>query len=452
MRIGIDGDVSRRVALEHWAAQMEGMQASIARLSSGLRINSAVDDAAGLAIAEKMRSQVLGARQAQANAQDGISLVRVADGALEQSMGLLQKMRVIAVQAANGTWSDGQRAALQLIMDGALEGIDEIARTTQYNTLHLLDGSRSGLSLQVGAQSGQTLAVTLAGAARADLGLGTPATTTTTYQTVTTTTPDQTVTTTNTTYTYAATSPKGGTGTVTGAPTAGTFTAFANGTLQNAGGQVVGSYDTASFTAVFAAGGSVDFAQSVFNGGSGKGTITVTSTPHTTTTTTTIPGSTTTTQVASTVTTPGTSLSVMSQEGAGAALNRIDAAIALLQDRRTELGAVEVALTHAISAMGSQELNMAATEGRIRDVDAASEVSRLLKMQTAAEAGAEAVSKALLSQFAAVNALLGVLDHPADNAPAERAGQQSGDSSRRGSSAGAAAPRQAQRGRPGADE
>ena len=114
-----------------------------------------------------------------------------------ETAGLLQRMRVIAVQAANGTWSDAQRAALQLLMDSSLKAVDEVARTTAYNTIHLLDGSRSGLTLQVGSTAGATLAVDLGGAASADgLGLGTAGTTTTTYRTVTTTTPDQTVTTT----------------------------------------------------------------------------------------------------------------------------------------------------------------------------------------------------------------------------------------------------------------
>lgn len=450
MRIGADSDVSRRIGLEHWHAQMQAMSTSISRLSSGLRINSAMDDAAGLAIAEKMRSHVLGARQAHHNAQDGISLLRVADGALTETAGLLQRMRVIAVQAANGTWSDAQRAALQLLMDSSLKAVDEVARTTAYNTIHLLDGSRSGLTLQVGSTAGATLAVDLGGAASADgLGLGTAGTTTTTYRTVTTTTPDQTVTTTTpdtyvttpgpdqviteTTTTYTYSSDKSGvvSGTVpaTNSPTATATTVYNidNGEVLLSGAQV-GTWDAASHVVTMNEGWSVAFVTSITNGGSGKGQFSLDVTPHTTTTTktvpgqpvttlvpgttttTVIPGTTTTSQVAETVTTPGSAPSLLSQESAAAAVDTIDAAIAMLSDRRATIGAAENSLTHAIAALQVQEINLAAAEGRIRDVDIPGEAARLAKLQAAAEASAQAVSQALLSQFAAVNMLLGALD------------------------------------------
>lgn len=450
MRIGADSDVSRRIGLEHWHAQMQAMSTSISRLSSGLRINSAMDDAAGLAIAEKMRSHVLGARQAHHNAQDGISLLRVADGALTGTAGLLQRMRVIAVQAANGTWSDAQRAALQLLMDSSLKAVNEVARTTAYNTIHLLDGSRSGLTLQVGSTAGATLAVDLGGAASADgLGLGTAGTTTTTYRTVTTTTPDQTVTTTTpdtyvttpgpdqviteTTTTYTYSSDKSGvvSGTVpaTNSPTATATTVYNidNGEVLLSGAQV-GTWDAASHVVTMNEGWSVAFVTSITNGGSGKGQFSLDVTPHTTTTTkpvpgqpvttlvpgttttTVIPGTTTTSQVAETVTTPGRAPSLLSQQGAAAAVDTIDAAIAMLSDRRASIGAAENSLTHAIAALQVQEINLAAAEGRIRDVDIPGEAARLAKLQAAAEASAQAVSQALLSQFAAVNMLLGALD------------------------------------------
>ncbi|MCA0438794.1 MAG: flagellin [Actinobacteria bacterium] len=448
MRIGADSDVSRRIGLEHWHAQMQAMSSSISRLSSGLRINSAMDDAAGLAIAEKMRSHVLGARQAHHNAQDGISLLRVADGALTGTAGLLQRMRVIAVQAANGTWSDAQRAALQLLMDSSLKAVNEVARTTAYNTIHLLDGSRSGLTLQVGSTAGATFAVDLGGAATADgLGLGTAGTTTTTYRTVTTTTPDQTVTTTTpdtyvmmpgpdqlvpvttTTYTYAASVKPAATSTLMGQPSATATTVYNidNGKVLLSGAQV-GTWDAASNVVTMNEGWSVAFATSITNGGSGKGQFSLDVTPHTTTTTqtvpgqpvktlvpgttttTVIPGTTTTSQVAETVTTPGRAPSLLSQQGAAAAVDTIDAAIAMLSDRRASIGAAENSLTHAIAALQVQEINLSAAEGRIRDVDVPGEVARLAKLQSAAEASAQAVSQALLSQFAAVNLLLDALD------------------------------------------
>ena len=439
MRIGTDGDLSRRIALEHWHAQVHDMQTSAARLASGLRINAAVDDAAGLAIAEKMRSHVLGARQAQHNAQDGISLLRVADGALAETAGLLQRMRVIAGQAANGTWSDAQRAALQVLLDASLRGIDEIARTTAYHTIHLLDGSRSGLTLQVGSTAGDSLAIDLGGSCAAEgLGLGSAAVTTTTYRTVATTAPGQTVTTTapdqvstTTTTTYAASGFTGRATALTGHTgdlTDGTYF-VSSGSLYagaTAAGPVIGTYNDGTRTVTFASGATAVFDNTLYikTGGLKHGEFTLTSSVSTTTTvipgattTTVMPGATTTTQVAETVTTPGTAVSVATAADAGAAIGRVDAAIELLQDRRAVIGAAEGSLTHAIAALAVQEINLSAAEGRIRDADVPAEVNRLARLQTAAEASAQAVSQAILAQFAAVNTLLGTLDAAPPAAP-----------------------------------
>ena len=118
---------------------------SIERISSGLRINRSADDSAGLAISEKMRSQIRGLDRAQRNAQDGISLIQTAEGALNETHSILQRMRELAVQAANDTYTSIDRQNIQSEIDQLIAEIDRIAGTTQFNGRNLLDGSASAL-------------------------------------------------------------------------------------------------------------------------------------------------------------------------------------------------------------------------------------------------------------------------------------------------------------------
>jgi flagellin len=144
---------------------------SMEKLSSGLRINRAADDAAGLAISEKLRGQVKGLNQAVRNAQDGISLIQTAEGALNETHSILQRMRELSVQAANGTLNGGDRGAIQKEITSLVAEVDRIATTTEFNTTSLLNGTASGLSFQIGANSGQTVTVSIANAGASALGL-----------------------------------------------------------------------------------------------------------------------------------------------------------------------------------------------------------------------------------------------------------------------------------------
>ncbi|MCT4613196.1 MAG: flagellin [Clostridia bacterium] len=134
---------------------------SIGKLSSGLRINSAADDAAGLTISEKMRSQIKGLEQASRNAQDGISLIQTAEGALGESHAILQKMRELAVQSANDTNVDVDRVGLQSEVDQLAEELTRIADNTEFNTKKVLNGSFSG-SLHIGANKDQNVSFAIA--------------------------------------------------------------------------------------------------------------------------------------------------------------------------------------------------------------------------------------------------------------------------------------------------
>jgi flagellin len=133
---------------------------SMERLSSGYRINRAADDAAGLAISEKLRGQIRGLGQAQRNAQDGVSLVQTAEGSLNEVHSMLQRVRELAVQYANDTLSTSDRAAITAEAAQLASEIERIGAGADFNGIKLLDGSAGTISFQVGANDGDTIAVT----------------------------------------------------------------------------------------------------------------------------------------------------------------------------------------------------------------------------------------------------------------------------------------------------
>jgi len=151
------------------------MGKTMEKLSSGFRINRAADDAAGLAISEKMRYQINGYNQASRNAQDGISLLQTAEGALTEVHSMLQRINTLATQASNGTLEDSDRSKLNDEVAQLLKEIDNIANTTTFNGIDLLkgNGAGSGVSFQVGFKAGVTITASLgSGVATATLGIG----------------------------------------------------------------------------------------------------------------------------------------------------------------------------------------------------------------------------------------------------------------------------------------
>ena len=157
MAMVINTNVSSLTAQRNLAKTGLGLETAMARLSSGLRINSAKDDAAGLAISERMTAQVNGLTQARRNANDGISVAQTAEGALQTSGDILQRIRTLAVQSANDTNSSSDRQALQAETSQLISEFDRIATTTQFNGLNLLDGNFSKTQFQVGANANQTI-------------------------------------------------------------------------------------------------------------------------------------------------------------------------------------------------------------------------------------------------------------------------------------------------------
>jgi flagellin len=148
------------------------MDKAMSRLSSGMRINSAKDDAAGLAISNRQTSQIRGLDQAVRNANDGVSLIQTAEGALGESTNILQRMRELAVQSSNGIYSDADRSTLDAEVKQLTKELDRIAKATSFNGQNILDGSVKKVELQVGTQAGQTIDLKLQSVDAKTLGMG----------------------------------------------------------------------------------------------------------------------------------------------------------------------------------------------------------------------------------------------------------------------------------------
>ncbi len=148
-----------------------GLRVSSEKLASGYRVNRAADDAAGLSISEKMRGQIRGLERASDNAQDGISLIQTAEGALNEIHAIVQRMRELVVQASNDTNVTEDRVAIAKELTALISEVDRIASQTEFNTMTLLDGTFTGKNLQVGANNGQFIAISISNMSASGLGI-----------------------------------------------------------------------------------------------------------------------------------------------------------------------------------------------------------------------------------------------------------------------------------------
>src|SRR4051795_283425 len=171
MGMSVNTNVAAMNAYRNLSQTNDSMSKSLERLSSGYRINKASDDAAGLAISEGLRSQIGGMTQAVRNTQDGTSVVQTAEGALNETTSILQRMRDLSVQASNdGSLNDDAKASIQKEMGQLKSELTRISDTTTFNGTKLLDGNYKG-TFQVGANAGQTISVNI-GKAMSAAGLG----------------------------------------------------------------------------------------------------------------------------------------------------------------------------------------------------------------------------------------------------------------------------------------
>lgn len=171
MGLRVNTNIASLSAQRNLSVVSQRLQGNYSRLASGLRISSASDDAAGLAISERMRSQIRSYDVASRNAQDGISLAQTAEGALNEASNVLNRLRELAVQAANGTLSTADRTTIDTEFQAMLGEVDRIANTSAFNGINLLDGSTTSVDIQVGIGVGETITVDLQDTTSATLGL-----------------------------------------------------------------------------------------------------------------------------------------------------------------------------------------------------------------------------------------------------------------------------------------
>jgi flagellin len=171
MSMVIGTNISSLTAQRHLASSKGDMDTAMERLASGSRINSSQDDAAGLAIAGRMTSQINGLNQAVRNANDGVAMAQSAEGALDETTSILQRMRDLSVQASSDTLTASDRGSIQAEITALTNEIGRIAETTTFNNINLLDGSAKNLHIQVGAGEGERVSLTITSASASDLGL-----------------------------------------------------------------------------------------------------------------------------------------------------------------------------------------------------------------------------------------------------------------------------------------
>ncbi|GAF12501.1 flagellin protein FlaA [Bacillus sp. JCM 19045] len=315
------------------------------KLSSGLRINRAGDDAAGLAISEKMRAQVRGLDQASRNSQDGISMIQTAEGALNETHSILQRMRELAVQSSNDSNTDDDRAEIQKEVDALAAEISRISDATEFNKQKLIDGS-ANLTFQVGANQGQNISLSIGAMDAVELGVGT------------------------------ATEATEGSEAVTAQATAddnGNITYTQDGQAQ-----------TAAWQAADAEAGTV---AGYFNGGelvhasaaalAEDDTVEITLTPATEATEAGVAG-----------------IDVSTRASADEAITSIEAAITSVSSERSKLGATQNRLEHTISNLDNSSENLQAAESRIRDVDMAKEIMEFTKQNILSQASQSMLAQA----------------------------------------------------------
>ena len=362
------------------------------RLSSGLRVNSAKDDAAGLAIAERMTTQTRGLTVASRNANDGISLAQTAEGALGKVGDMLQRMRELAVQSGNTTNSDADREKLNGELSQLREEIDRVAKTTTFNGKKLLDGSFNGAVFQVGANSGENITVgALANAKVDELGVSVYSRGTTTAFTV-----DATAAALQINVNIANAAGNSSSASITIAAKAGR-------TGDEAKGEIIAAVNSKTadtgLTAYLNKSGQLELRSVATSSGTATTAASVAATTASGTVTLTGAATSSAVDAAGTGTQSGkgmnaANMDIKTQAGAWEALQRIDTAIDKVNTSRAELGAVQTRFEKTVENIDIQNENLSAARGRVIDADFASETANLSRSQILQQAGTAMVAQA----------------------------------------------------------
>ena len=366
-----------------------GAQAkSSEKLSSGYRINRAGDDAAGLKISEKMRSQIRGLDKASSNAQDGISLIQTAEGALNEAHSILQRMNELAVQGANDTNQSIDRDAINDELEALTTELDRISQTTQFNKQNLLDGTFSDKKLQVGANTDQKIEVSIDNMNATSLGL-----TNISFSDVQTGTTPKSMKYQGTCIAYTAGKTKASNQAIlkksvwkaiSGMKTSGAYAAqydATTGSVYYIGKDKASGADTRFEKATSALKATNCWNQKVASteimGDNFKNYVQVSATKGTTSTTIQVGRP-----------------SVADYQTANATLSAVQTAINKVSTQRSALGALQNRLEHTVANLDNVSENTSSAESRIRDTDMASEMVNYSKNNILAQAGQSMLAQA----------------------------------------------------------
>ncbi|MAT95189.1 MAG: flagellin [Halioglobus sp.] len=342
---------------------------SLQRLSTGLRINSAKDDAAGLAISERFTAQIRGLNQAARNANDGISLAQTAEGALAEVTNNLQRIRELAIQSSNATNSQSDRDALQTEVAELLNEIDRVANQTEFNGVKLLDGSFSGAVFQVGANAGDTITISsTTDANTAALGSVTQASTSDAA----------------TGLTGFATAIAAGDMIINGVDIGAV--ASAGSALERAG-QLVNAINNVSATSGVGATFNTTTGEIILASG---GNITFTGADLDATVT----GFTAANNATASTQTGIDTLSVSSFTNAQLAIDLVDSSLTSINSARATLGAVQSRFESVVASVQTTAENLSASRSRIMDADFAAETANLTRAQILQQAGTAMLAQA----------------------------------------------------------
>jgi len=380
MGLRINTNIAAMNAYRNLSVTSSQMSKSLEKLSSGYRINRAADDAAGLAISEGLRSQIGGLKVAGRNTQDAINVVQTADGALNETTSILQRMRDLSVQAANGGSMDaGAKQNIQTEMDQLKQELTRIADTTQFNGTKLLDGNYKG-TFQVGANAGETITVQGVGDMTAG-GLK-----------VATVDVTQAASVSGSTVTGL---------TLDAAATTAPASVKLNGKTLDLSGWATGG------TVEDAAANKALFEEQASQALSGSGFTLQDAWDATTNTTLDLTFTSTKTDYADAAavvtglnsaglggTAAGDNAATVSVDGAAAGINAIDGAIQTVSTARANLGAYQNRFEHTINNINVAVENLSASESAIRDTDMASEMVNFTRTQILSQAGTAMLAQA----------------------------------------------------------
>lgn len=376
MAITVNTNVTALNAQRNLNKTNNALNVSIQRLSTGSRINSAKDDAAGLQISNRLTSQINGLDVAAKNANDGISIAQTAEGAMQESTNIMQTMREKALQSANGTNSADDRAAIQKEVSALSTELDRIANTTSFGGQKLLDGSFGSRALQVGSEAGETINLTLNSTKASDLKT-----------------------------TVHSVSMSAATVTTGTAGTPGT-----TGLSITAGGKSIASLSTATMNKCMGGDGKVDLNKVAeeINKQSGKSGATASVTTDGKLEIISAEKIGAKGKAAGTATSASVSMAdidMSTQSGSNKALLVIDSSLKQIDSQRADLGALQNRLSSTISNLENISENSAAGRSRIMDVDFAKETTNMTKQQILQQAGGAMLAQAKALPQAALSLL-----------------------------------------------